>query len=53
MPEKDNTGMGERIQSMVEDAVASMDFEQLDVYKRQVCIFIGRLRSCQLLRIFS
>ncbi len=26
MPEKDNTGMGERIQSMVEDAVASMDF---------------------------
>lgn len=30
MPEKDNTGMGERIQSMVEDAVASMDFEQLN-----------------------
>ena len=30
MPEKDNTGMGERIQSMVEDAVASMNFEQLN-----------------------
>lgn len=30
MPEKDNPGMGERIQSMVEDAVASMDFEQLN-----------------------
>ena len=30
MPERDNTGMGERIQSMVEDAVASMNFEQLN-----------------------
>lgn len=30
MPEKDNPGMGERIQSMVEDAINSMDFEQLN-----------------------
>lgn len=30
MPEKDNSGMGERIQSMVEDAISSMDFEQLN-----------------------
>lgn len=30
MPEKDTPGMGERIQSIVEDAVASMDFEQLN-----------------------
>lgn len=30
MSEKDNPGMGERIQSFVEDAIDSMDFEQLN-----------------------